>query len=243
MLGKLQIVVNMKFRYQTNWTQLTYSMAESSMRINKKSEKDKDKQDDQLTDSRFNFDQVERHTVFMDYIRNKNWLGVRSYLDDHHIDLFYESMVIKKRKKVVKFLIKLFENCGALVLSSPFIYRVGTTRGSLLSESLEIPPQRVLEAKSDSETDSVHEKEEKEKEKEEMKEEKEEAAQAEAVSGNKTDIQKQDLEDEEDEKEDEDEEKEDPVDEISNLNQVINDSISNPESPDMMKLEAKDGNN
>ena len=227
----------MKFRYQTNWTQLTYSMAESSMRINKKSEKDKDKQDDQLTDSRFNFDQVERHTVFMDYIRNKNWLGVRSLLDDHHIDLFYESMVIKKRKKVVKFLIKLFENCGALVLSSPFIYRVGTTRGSLLSENLEIPPQRVLEAKSDSETDSVHEKEDGKDD----KEEKEEAARR-AVSGIETDdVHKQDLDEEEDEKEDDDDE-DDSVDEISNLNQVINDSISNPESPDMMKLEAKDGN-
>ena len=160
--GPAVIVVNFRFRFQTRWQQLTYSMLESAIRINKKKI---DGNDEDVVDSRYNFNQEASHEIFMSYIREKNWKGVRGFLDQHHIDMFYEKMIIRKRKRVVKFLIKLFENCQSVVLSSAFIYKNGISRGTLLAEASEIPPPNVLDERSDEESETeVDEEDDGEKE-------------------------------------------------------------------------------
>ena len=148
--GSAQIVANVRLRYETTWFQLTYTLEESATRVNKK--RAGEVMEDEIIDSRFNFDQEGRHLTFMSYIRDKNWVGVRSFLDQHHIDLYYGSIKpFKRRKNVVNFLMNLFDETNSVVFSSPFIFRAGNTRGSILVDALEIPPSDGVEEKSNSE--------------------------------------------------------------------------------------------
>ena len=64
---------------------------------------------------------------------------------------------LKRRKKVINFLVKLFDEANSMVLSSPIVFKQGTTRCDLLLDQLEVPPPEVLEGREGEESESEEE--------------------------------------------------------------------------------------
>ena len=129
--GTCTIVATVRLREETKWHSLSYTMIESPMRLTKKSDNSSldEPGDSGESDARYMFDQENRHETFWEFVRDKDWRGMRSLLDKNQAVMYYENIVVKRRKKVVEFLKRMFEHNHGLVLAAPFVYRPGNTRG------------------------------------------------------------------------------------------------------------------
>jgi hypothetical protein len=77
--GPAVIHVNFRRRNSLTWEKLTYSIKESTTRVNVVGKGKPDVGGDAM--SAFKFDQEERHTAFWNYVRENKWNIVEGYID------------------------------------------------------------------------------------------------------------------------------------------------------------------
>jgi len=81
----------------------------------------------------FNFDQLERHRVFWEYLRVKDWTAVSSFLEKKAI-AYRNDDVIKRKFRVMNLLADIFDSAEWMVVHSPYIYSPGVTKSVILCD-------------------------------------------------------------------------------------------------------------
>lgn len=132
-LGTIVIVVNFCFIDSKEWHQLRYSLRESPVRIVQGSG-NVASADVSAGNEKFSFDQVERHRLFWQFIRNKEWKSAASFIDKKAIAFLFENSVTK-RFRVVNLLADIFDAATWAVLYTPFIFKPGVTKSMLMCDT------------------------------------------------------------------------------------------------------------
>eukprot|EP01038_Epipyxis_sp_PR26KG_P013480 gene13480-18085_t len=151
-LGSAIVNVNFKFRKSSQWIQLTYSLKESRSRIESTENDNKYIDDNNSTtgnninmiSNTFSFDQEERHQKFFEYIRDKNWEAVASFVDKKSV--LYEGLTVHKRKwRVMNFIATVFDSSNWIILHNPIIFSDGVTKSVAICETDYNPEKEILD--------------------------------------------------------------------------------------------------
>lgn len=81
----------------------------------------------------FNFDQLERHRVFWEYLRAKDWTAVSSFLEKKVI-AYRNEEVLRRKFRVMNLLADMFDSCHWVIVHSPYIYSPGITKSVALCD-------------------------------------------------------------------------------------------------------------
>jgi hypothetical protein len=151
--GPAVVHVNFRRRNSLTWEKLTYSLKESTTRVNIGGKgKPSDVGGDPM--SAFKFDQEERHTAFWNYVRENKWEVVAGYIDakvsivmitlarQRNIVIFCATVfqavlysaddLILRRWRILEYLRNLFENLKSFVASTVFVFAPGHTKSTLM---------------------------------------------------------------------------------------------------------------
>lgn len=153
-MGAAVVTANIRRHNERKWTKLSYSLKESSVRIYSKAQelasmksakiaaKMKSLEDQKAAEQLYSidavgkydsFDQLKHHELFWEYIRDKQWASLESFLDQKSV-VYYESDRRVRPWRIVDLFRTLFGSTSGLVLACPFIYKPGLTRSRVVSE-------------------------------------------------------------------------------------------------------------
>jgi hypothetical protein len=145
-LGVVSITVNFKFRGASSaadkWQQLSYSLKESPIRVAlvgtgapkdtaNNADLDRTLGKDGIC---FSFDQEDRHRKFWDFVRDKKWDAVASFLEKRAIAYNGEE-VHRRRFRVMNLLAEMFDGCDWLITHSPFVFTAGHTKSVIICDT------------------------------------------------------------------------------------------------------------
>jgi hypothetical protein len=89
--------------------------------------------DASANDQKFPFDQAERHRLFWQFIRDKEWKSAAAFVDKKAI-LFLNDQEVHRRFRVLNLLVDLYDECSWMVLYSPFVFKPGVTKSMLICD-------------------------------------------------------------------------------------------------------------
>ena len=136
-LGPAIIKVNYKINkgaHRDKWYTLTYSLQESLQRMTVTpggggGGKPK------ASSRPFLFDQESKHAAFWNFIKEKNWEAVESFIDKKCI--FYKDFYVKRRRwRVVESLEKMFGKQVDLIAPNPIIFKDGITKSVVMADNM-----------------------------------------------------------------------------------------------------------
>jgi WD40 repeat protein len=128
-MGPARVSVNFKFQGTDTWETLTYSLRESPIRM--ASAVGKDGAEENVV--QYTFDQEQRHIKFFNFIREKNWDAVQTFLDKKCV-MFKDKVLKKRRWRCMDSLEDIFMDASAMVIPSPIIFKGGLTKSTVMME-------------------------------------------------------------------------------------------------------------
>jgi len=143
-LGTAVVTVNFKIRSTNSaddrWQTLIYTLKESPIRIAKPKEKkipgkssEEDAEKGRLLNEGFDFDLADRHRVFFEYIRDKKWDSVASFIDKKCV-MHSGPLGNKHRRqwRAMNELAEIFDPADWIILHTPFVHSAGQSRSAAL---------------------------------------------------------------------------------------------------------------
>ncbi len=82
---------------------------------------------------KFSFDQEERHRLFWEYIREKDWKSAATFIDKRAI-AYYNNEPVFRRFRIMNLLVELFDECTWLVLYNPMKFKAGVTKSVMICD-------------------------------------------------------------------------------------------------------------
>lgn len=133
-VGPVVVTVNFRLRSSSRWHRLTYSLKESAVRMGDLADPDGSSVATAgKVAVKYDFDQVERHTKFIELLRDKRWHDVATFLEKKSV-AYNRDNFVRRRFRVMNLLSEMFDNANGIILHNPFVFTPGVTRSILLSE-------------------------------------------------------------------------------------------------------------
>jgi hypothetical protein len=90
---------------------------------------------EELVAQKFGFDQEDRHRLFWEYIREKDWKSAATFIDKRAI-AYYNNEPVFRRYRIMNLLVELFDETTWLVLYNPMKFKAGVTKSVVICDPL-----------------------------------------------------------------------------------------------------------
>ena len=207
-MGEALVKMNFRFQKSDTWYTLSYSLKESPIRV--QTAVSKDGNIEPIVN--YSFDQEARHLAFFNYIREKNWDAVQSFIEKKAV-MFKDKVMKKKRWRIMDQLENIFMDAKSVVIPTPIIFKGGQTKSSVMMEYQPYFMKKRPKEYSDSDSEDSDDDDEQESEGEG-------GDQLDKDSGNPDEDDEKGDDDEEDEKGDDDEDDEEGDEELDGIEEV-----------------------